>query len=150
MKKLILYRLEIEGGTTLPKHLVYAKTREEGRKIVEALFGHNYPYGKWKVRDSATQVFDDAIDAENGIGPGCGILGTLHPSQKLEFLEDFSRSNTKRRHGSGLHKMLMDELKKERTLEKKRKEKETRQWVQTEYEGGRDLNEEEKQFEGTI
>ena len=45
---------------------------------------------------------------------------------------------------------FMEELKKERTLEKKRKEQETRQWVHTEYTGGRDLNEEEKQFEGTI
>lgn len=155
MKLLILFRLEIVGGSTTPKHLVYAESLEKGRAMVEKLFGESYGTGKCKIRDSATQVFDDVITAENGIGPGCSILGTLHPGQQLEFLRDFSRSNTPRRHGSGLHKMLLDELKRQEGLEKKRLAEEKRKRIDeslrpTPDDPGRSLKDEERQAEETL
>lgn len=152
MHLLCLFKAELPNGHTMPMKLVYARDLEIARRKAEKLFNIDYGQG-FKIRDSATRVFTDVIECQNNIGPGMDIIGTLYQGDLLRFLRDFSRSNTKRRHGSGLHKQLLDELKRQEALEKKRQTdlarlRATEQKAKEYDEGGRDFDSEEKQLEG--
>ena len=68
MKKLILYRLEIEGGTTLPKHLVYAKSRKRVERLSKPCSGTTTPMenGKFGIVQRKCLMMLSTLKTESG------------------------------------------------------------------------------------
>lgn len=122
MKALYQIFAEVKKCHTMPSVLVYSIDLDHAKAKAVRLFTRDYGASQFKIRDSATRSWTDPIEAENNIGIGQSIIGSLCSQDVLPFLRDyakFSKGQPKRK-GSNIDRVLLDELKREELKEKKR------------------------------
>jgi hypothetical protein len=116
MKTLFLFRAEILSppSHTLPFALVYASELSEAKEKAKTIFARDYGKSNYRINDNLTKTFHDPRNAENGIGPGCGIVNSLNPPDLLPFLRDYAefRAGRPKTRGSDFDAILEEELQK--------------------------------------